>query len=86
MESLVGIKLRLAALRCSVYLLYWYKGTNTDATPSLLSGELSLTSTKVLALLVQILTAVRCSQPATRGDVFEFVLSLLALLVQKYEY
>jgi hypothetical protein len=52
-------------------LLYWYKSTNTD----------SFTGTKV-----QILTAEESCRSVAAQQALAQVLSLLALLVQKYKY
>ncbi len=65
----------LARTHYSVYLLSWYKSTNTDASDDLLDAILER------AILTALTKGVHLNVPPQLQ-----VLSLLALLVQKYEY
>jgi hypothetical protein len=67
-----------AGNRYSIYLLYWYKSTNTDAAAN--SLELTNEEEEELAI-VEVKKVVKMP-----GALTAQVLSLLALLVQKYKY
>ena len=74
-----------ASMRYSIYLLYWYKSTNTAAEGAVSRGPRWVYAVlSVLALLVQKYKKYKYCR-RRRCQAME-ALSVLALLVQQYKY